>query len=111
MRDILYPKVFKYNFYNESLKFCAILGSFAIIGLCYTTPIMVENDTDDFTIIDRALNLFAIAVPPALPAAVGAGVAFASRRLRNQKREIRRGARGIRSVPEERVVDNQERSL
>jgi cation-transporting ATPase 13A3/4/5 len=46
---------------------------------------MVENDTDDFTIIDRALNLFAIAVPPALPAAVGAGVAFASRRLRNQK--------------------------
>jgi P-type E1-E2 ATPase len=85
VRDILYPKVFKYNFYNESLKFCAILGSFAIIGLCYTTPIMVENKTDDFTIIDRALNLFAIAVPPALPAAVGAGVAFASRRLRNQK--------------------------
>lgn len=42
VRDILYPKVFKYNFYNESLKFCAILGSFAVIGLCYTTPVMVE---------------------------------------------------------------------
>ena len=83
VRDILYPKQFYYNFYNESLKFCCILGSFAFVGLCYIVPIMVQNEEEDTTIIDRALNLFAIAVPPALPAAVGAGVIFAQKRLKD----------------------------
>jgi len=46
---------------------------------------MVKNEEEDTAIIDRSLNLFAIAVPPALPAAVGAGVIFAQKRLKDLK--------------------------
>ncbi len=85
MRDILYPKQFKFTFYTDSLKFVGIMAGLALIGSFYTTPSLIEDKTDDETIIDRFLNLFVIAVPPALPAAVGCGVAFAARRLRQLK--------------------------
>ena len=85
VRDILYPKKFKFTFYTDSLKFVGIMAGLALIGSFYTTPSLIEDKADDETIIDRFLNLFVIAVPPALPAAVGCGVAFAARRLRQLK--------------------------
>lgn len=36
-------------------------------------------------IVDRSLDLFTIAVPPALPAAMSCGVVFAISRLKSQK--------------------------
>lgn len=62
----------------------------AFLGTFYTTPKLISNEYADEsqrtkTIISRTLNLFVIAIPPALPTAVGCGVAFAAARLRTLK--------------------------
>jgi cation-transporting ATPase 13A3/4/5 len=90
VRDILYPKVFKFGFYQDGLKFVGIMAVIAFLGTFYTTPKLISNEYADEsqrtkTIISRTLNLFVIAIPPALPTAVGCGVAFAAARLRTLK--------------------------
>lgn len=85
VRDILYPKPIKFSFYTDAIKFIAVMFIVALAGSIYILPIMIENEADTETLVDRVLNMVVIAVPPALPAAMGAGVAFAIRRLKRQK--------------------------
>lgn len=77
VRDILYPKEIKFKFYEDGMKFVAIMASIAVLGFCCICPILVIKGEDARTFIDRSLNLIVIAVPPALPAAMSCGMVFA----------------------------------
>ena len=77
VRDILYPREIKFKFYQDGMKFVAIMALISIIGFCCTLPIMIKNGTSLVNLIDRSLDLITITVPPALPAAMTCGVVFA----------------------------------
>lgn len=84
VRDILYPKPNKFKFYSDSMKFIASMGVFALIGFAATVPFLLKLDYSLSEIIARSLDLITITVPPALPAAMTAGTAFAISRLRKR---------------------------
>lgn len=83
VRDILYPREIKFKFYQDGMKFVAIMALISILGFLCTLPIMIRNGTSLANMIDRSLDLITITVPPALPAAMTCGVVFAIQRLRN----------------------------
>ena len=59
----------------------------ALIALCgffITLPKMIEQQYTIGMTIDRSLDLITIAVPPALPAAMTAGIVFAINRLKKK---------------------------
>ncbi len=85
VRDILYPKPSKFKFYEDSLKFVFGMGIIALVGFAATFKDMLDQGWDTADIVDRCLNLITITVPPALPAAMTAGTAFAISRLRKTK--------------------------
>ena len=85
VRDTLYPKPSKFKFYADSLKFILGMGVVALIGFGCTVNLMIEQGYTPLIILDRALNLITITVPPALPAAMTAGSAFALLRLKRSK--------------------------
>ena len=85
VRDILYPRPNKFKFYQDSLKFIFSMGLIAIIGFLCTLPIMIGEGLETADIIDRSLDLITITVPPALPAAMTVGTAFAISRLKKRK--------------------------
>jgi len=61
------------------------MGIIALIGFAATIQKMIELNYSTADIIDRCLNLITISVPPALPAAMTAGTAFALSRLKTKK--------------------------
>ena len=85
VRDILYPQEIKFRFYDDAMKFVAIMFIIAFIGFVAIFPILVMRGASTNTLIDRSLNLVVIAVPPALPAAMSCGIVFAIQRLKSQK--------------------------
>lgn len=85
VRDILYPRPNKFKFYQDSLKFIMVMGIIAVVGFAATMPMMIEQGYSTAMIIDRSLDLITITVPPALPAAMTAGTAFAIARLKKRK--------------------------
>ena len=82
MRDILYPKQVKFQFYADSMKFVFIMAFLSVAFSCLTIPYQLDLGVPTKTIIDRTLDLMTVAVPPALPAAMSCGIVFALRRLR-----------------------------
>jgi cation-transporting P-type ATPase 13A2 len=82
VRDILYPREIHFRFYSDGYKFVGIMALCAVIGFLATVPIMLNNGTQIGILVDRALDLFTICVPPALPAAMTCGVVFSMQRLR-----------------------------
>jgi cation-transporting P-type ATPase 13A2 len=85
VRDILYPRPNKFKFYEDSLKFILVMGLIAVVGFFASLPSMLEQGYETQEIIDRSLDLITITVPPALPAAMTAGTAFALSRLKRRK--------------------------
>mmetsp|Transcript_9620 Transcript_9620/g.18746 ORF Transcript_9620/g.18746 Transcript_9620/m.18746 type:complete len:1093 (+) Transcript_9620:13-3291(+) len=81
MRSILYPKPNKFKFYEDSLKFVTVLAILAILGFSASIPLQVSQGIPTLHIIFRSLDLITVAVPPALPAAMTVGTAFAVARL------------------------------
>jgi cation-transporting ATPase 13A3/4/5 len=78
VRDILYPVNIKFKFYEDGMKFVAIMAIIAVVGFMAIFPILVwKRHTNISTLIDRSLNLIVICVPPALPAAMSCGMIFA----------------------------------
>jgi cation-transporting ATPase 13A2 len=61
------------------------MGILALVGFFACLPIMIEQNFQTHIIIDRSLDLITITVPPALPAAMTAGTAFAIARLKKKK--------------------------
>ena len=85
IRSIMYPKPNKFKFYEDSMKFIAFLSMLTFLGFAVCLPRMIELEYADGTIALRSLDLITITVPPALPACMAAGVAFAITRLRRQR--------------------------
>lgn len=85
MRSILFPKPNKFKFYQDSLKFIAVMAFLTIFGFAFTIPSFIEAGIKTHVIVDRSLDLITITVPPALPAAMTIGTVFALSRLRKEK--------------------------
>jgi cation-transporting ATPase 13A2 len=67
------------------MKFVLLMACIAILGFVCLLPAFIRLGMPSSTFIDRFLNLIVICVPPALPAAMSCGVAFAIFRLKKQR--------------------------
>ena len=56
-----------------------------VVGFLATLPQLIKLGTETDDLIDKSLDLITITVPPALPAAMSVGVAFAIQRLKRSQ--------------------------
>ncbi|WFD22739.1 hypothetical protein MEQU1_001415 [Malassezia equina] len=84
VRGMLFPKPMGFKFYRDSFRFIGFLGCIALIGLCFNTVKFVQLGIAWSTLIIRVLDLVTVVVPPALPATMSIGTAFAIARLRQR---------------------------
>ncbi|XP_056148990.1 LOW QUALITY PROTEIN: polyamine-transporting ATPase 13A3-like [Lampris incognitus] len=80
--SILYPKPTDFKLYRDAYLFLLCLVGVAGIGFIYTIVLSVMNQVPAKIIIIESLDIITITVPPALPAAMTAGIVYAQRRLR-----------------------------
>ncbi|XP_032081079.1 probable cation-transporting ATPase 13A3 isoform X2 [Thamnophis elegans] len=82
VRSILYPKPTDFQLYREAYLFLLCLVGVAGIGFLYTIVISILHQVPAHIIIIESLDIITITVPPALPAALTAGIVYAQRRLK-----------------------------
>ncbi|XP_075363280.1 polyamine-transporting ATPase 13A3 isoform X3 [Mycteria americana] len=82
VRSILYPKPTDFKLYRDASLFLLSLVVVAGIGFLYTVVNSILNEVPARTIIIESLDIITITVPPALPAAMTAGIVYAQRRLK-----------------------------
>ncbi|KAM3620287.1 uncharacterized protein V6R79_021142 [Siganus canaliculatus] len=82
VRSILYPKPTDFKLYRDAYLFLLCLVAVAGIGFVYSIVLSVINEVPAKTIIIESLDIITITVPPALPAAMTAGIVYAQRRLK-----------------------------
>ncbi|XP_065646542.1 polyamine-transporting ATPase 13A3-like [Hydra vulgaris] len=84
IRSILFPKPVDFKFFTDALKFIGVLFVFALIGCGYAFYAFYKNGFGTFQLVLESLDIFTIAVPPALPAAMSVGTVYALQRLKKQ---------------------------
>ncbi|GAB5576555.1 polyamine-transporting ATPase 13A3 isoform X1 [Prionailurus iriomotensis] len=82
VRSILYPKPTDFKLYRDAYLFLLCLVAVAGIGFIYTIVNSILNKVEIGVIIIESLDIITITVPPALPAAMTAGIVYAQRRLK-----------------------------
>ncbi|XP_019388479.1 PREDICTED: probable cation-transporting ATPase 13A3 isoform X1 [Crocodylus porosus] len=82
IRSILYPKPTDFKLYKDAYMFLLSLVVVAGIGFIYTVVNSILNKVEVHIIIIESLDIITITVPPALPAAMTAGIVYAQRRLK-----------------------------
>ncbi|KAL1023270.1 hypothetical protein UPYG_G00038510 [Umbra pygmaea] len=82
VRSILYPKPTDFKLYRDAYLFLLCLVAVAGIGFIYSIVLSIINEVPAGTIIIESLDIITITVPPALPAAMTAGIVYAHRRLK-----------------------------
>ncbi|KAG8686375.1 hypothetical protein FRC09_014172, partial [Ceratobasidium sp. 395] len=82
VRSMLFPKPMGFKFYRDSMRFIGVLSGIAILGFLASAVQFVKLGIAWHTILVRAFDLITIVVPPALPATLSIGTAFAIARLR-----------------------------
>ncbi|XP_053168236.1 polyamine-transporting ATPase 13A3 isoform X4 [Hemicordylus capensis] len=82
VRSILYPKPTDFKLYRDAYMFLLCLVGVAGVGFLYTVVISILYQVEASTIIIESLDIITITVPPALPAAMTAGIVYAQRRLK-----------------------------
>ncbi|XP_013368952.1 PREDICTED: probable cation-transporting ATPase 13A3 isoform X4 [Chinchilla lanigera] len=82
VRSILYPKPTDFKLYRDAYMFLLCLVGVAGIGFIYTIINNILNEVEVGRIITESLDIITITVPPALPAAMTAGIVYAQRRLK-----------------------------
>ncbi|XP_023381323.1 probable cation-transporting ATPase 13A3 [Pteropus vampyrus] len=82
VRSILYPKPTDFKLYRDAYLFLLCLVAVAGIGFIYTIINSILNEVEAGVIIIESLDIITITVPPALPAAMTAGIVYAQRRLK-----------------------------
>uniref|UniRef100_A0A2K5BVS0 Polyamine-transporting ATPase 13A3 n=1 Tax=Aotus nancymaae TaxID=37293 RepID=A0A2K5BVS0_AOTNA len=82
VRSILYPKPTDFKLYRDAYLFLLCLVAVAGIGFIYTIVNSILNEVEVGIIIIESLDIITITVPPALPAAMTAGIVYAQRRLK-----------------------------
>jgi len=85
VRAILHPKPADYRFNNDTYKYIGALAIIAAFGMVYSIIVKVLKKNPAEDIIKRSLDIVTIAVPPALPGALTAGLIYAQNRMRKQK--------------------------
>uniref|UniRef100_A0A3Q3JU03 Polyamine-transporting ATPase 13A3 n=1 Tax=Monopterus albus TaxID=43700 RepID=A0A3Q3JU03_MONAL len=83
VRSILYPKPTDFKLYRDAYLFLLCLVAVAGIGFIYSIILSIMNKVPAKIIIIESLDIITITVPPALPAALTAGIVYAQRRLKN----------------------------
>uniref|UniRef100_A0A8D0B4R9 Polyamine-transporting ATPase 13A3 n=1 Tax=Sander lucioperca TaxID=283035 RepID=A0A8D0B4R9_SANLU len=83
VRSILYPKPTDFKLYRDAYLFLLCLVAVAGIGFVYSIVLSILNKVPAKTIIIESLDIITITVPPALPAAMTAGIVYAQRRLKH----------------------------
>ncbi|XP_075412341.1 polyamine-transporting ATPase 13A3 isoform X2 [Tenrec ecaudatus] len=82
VRSILYPKPTDFKLYRDAYLFLLCLVAVAGIGFIYTIINSILKQVEVGKIIIESLDIITITVPPALPAAMTAGIVYAQRRLK-----------------------------
>ncbi|KAB0799201.1 hypothetical protein PPYR_07081 [Photinus pyralis] len=82
VKSILYPAPIGLKFYADTFKFVFILFIVALCGMLYTLYTYIHQQVDVKECIIRALDIFTIVVPPALPAAMTVGTIYSQTRLK-----------------------------
>ncbi|KAG9493978.1 hypothetical protein GDO78_001703 [Eleutherodactylus coqui] len=82
IRSILYPKPTDFKLYRDAYLFLLCLVGVAGIGFLYTVVNSISHKVPVSIIIIESLDIITITVPPALPAALTAGIVYAQRRLK-----------------------------
>jgi len=85
VRSILYPKPSKFKFYEDALKFIAVLAILAVVGFLATIQAQLAVGMNLINLLQRSFDLMTEAVPPALPAAMAVGTNIAIYRLLDRK--------------------------
>ncbi|XP_037530511.1 probable cation-transporting ATPase 13A3 [Nematolebias whitei] len=83
VRNILYPKPTDFKLYRDAYRFLLCLVAVAGIGFIYSIVLSIMNKVPAKRIIIKSLDIITITVPPALPAAMTAGIVYAQRRLKH----------------------------
>ncbi|KAM7387930.1 hypothetical protein PAMP_024137 [Pampus punctatissimus] len=83
VRAILYPKPTDFKLYRDAYLFLLCLVAVAGVGFIYTIIFSIIHEVPVGTIIIESLDIITITVPPALPAAMTAGIVYAQRRLKH----------------------------
>ena len=95
---MLFPRPIGFRFYQDSVRFIAVLAGISLLGFCFSAVQFVRlgvssllaacvsfsppSQVEWHTVIIRALDLITVVVPPALPATLSIGTSFAIGRLR-----------------------------
>ncbi|XP_016327909.1 probable cation-transporting ATPase 13A3 isoform X1 [Sinocyclocheilus anshuiensis] len=82
IRSILYPKPTDFKLYRDAYLFLLCLVAVASIVFVYSLVMKIINQEPVKEIIVKSLDIITITVPPALPAAMTAGIIYAQRRLK-----------------------------
>ncbi|XP_062833599.1 polyamine-transporting ATPase 13A3 isoform X3 [Anolis carolinensis] len=82
IRSILYPKPMDFKLYRDAYMFLLCLVAVAAVGFLYTVVISILHQVPAEIIVIESLDIITITVPPALPAAMTAGIVYAQRRLK-----------------------------
>ncbi|CAI5791593.1 probable cation-transporting ATPase 13A3 isoform X1 [Podarcis lilfordi] len=83
--SILFPKPADFRLYRDAYRFLLCLVGVAGIGMLYSVIHSVQQEELVGRIILKSLDILTITVPPALPAAMTAGLVYAQQRLRGQR--------------------------
>jgi cation-transporting ATPase 13A2 len=85
VRAILHPKPVDFHFNRDTYKYVGGLSAIAVIGMIFSMVIKIMKKNPASDVIKRSLDIVTIAVPPALPGALTAGLIYSQNRLRKQK--------------------------
>lgn len=85
VRDILYPKDARYSFHKDAVVFVGAMAVVGILGFTIIIPSLIDQGTETDELVDKSLDLITVCVPPALPATMSAGAAFAIERMKRRK--------------------------
>lgn len=85
IRSILFPKPNKFKFYQDSFKFIGVMFCIALFGFGISVFSFVRYGFPVGMILQKALDLITIVVPPALPATMVISINFSVARLRKKQ--------------------------
>jgi cation-transporting ATPase 13A2 len=84
VRSILHPKPLNFQFKSDLNKYVVGLFAIALGGIIYSLTLKIRRGNPIGEIIKRTLDIFIICIPPALPGALTACLAYAQNRLKEK---------------------------
>ncbi|MBN3304550.1 AT133 ATPase, partial [Amia calva] len=82
VRSILFPRPSEFRLHRDAARFLLGLVGLATVGMAYSLTLSARQGESLGRMLVEALDIVTITVPPALPAAMTAGVVYAQQRLR-----------------------------